>query len=224
LLIGQGARVDLPGGDPSALWDTLSRLAQVLPSSGADTVLFPAFDSNDLLFTTFAVERDRNPDLIIADRAAFLAAKSGERGRGDAEARRRLQYNALSHPVETHESHFGNASPGQDSIGGGMASISVEKYALKVREHASGICFLDVREPNEFAAGHIPGAINIPLAELATRLDTLKNCKRIYVSCQTGRRSHPAARTLDYLGLPDVVNVSGGFKAWQSCELPIETG
>jgi len=83
---------------------------------------------------------------------------------------------------------------------------------------------LDVREPNEFAAGHIPGAINIPLAELATRLDTLKNCKRIYVSCQTGRRSHPAARTLDYLGLPDVVNVSGGFKAWQSCELPIETG
>jgi rhodanese-related sulfurtransferase len=113
-------------------------------------------------------------------------------------------------------------APAVSGAARGVATINVEKYALKMKERAPGVHFLDVREPDEFRAGHMPGAVNYPLSELALHLEELARYKRIYVSCQAGRRSGPAARTLDYLGFPDVVNVSGGFKAWENAGLPVE--
>lgn len=73
---------------------------------------------------------------------------------------------------------------------------------------------IDVREPNEFARGNIPGAVNIPLNELRERLPELQG-KKVLVHCQVGQRGHTAARLLTELGV-DAVNLDGGYLTWQA--------
>ena len=82
---------------------------------------------------------------------------------------------------------------------------------------------LDVRSAAEFAGGHLPGAKNIPLAELASRigeLDKMKS-KSIVVVCQSGARSARAAGVLGKAGFDDVINLDGGVSAWQTQGLPL---
>lgn len=73
---------------------------------------------------------------------------------------------------------------------------------------------LDVRTPAEYAAGHIPGAISIPLDSLRERLDELDPKKSIYVNCQSGLRSYIACRILSQHGFT-CYNLSGGYRFYQ---------
>jgi rhodanese-related sulfurtransferase len=73
---------------------------------------------------------------------------------------------------------------------------------------------LDVRQPDEFAAGHVPGAVLIPLGELGTRAAEVPTDKPVYVICRSGRRSQEASEILTGLGFKDVRNVEGGVLAW----------
>jgi rhodanese-related sulfurtransferase len=79
---------------------------------------------------------------------------------------------------------------------------------------------LDVREPAEFASAHIPCAVNIPQADLATRLNELPRDRPIACVCHSGRRSLHAARFLAQAGFDDVANVRGGARAWAEHGLP----
>lgn len=101
------------------------------------------------------------------------------------------------------------------------ASISVEKFKKKMDEKSSAHLCVDVRDEMEFQESHISGAINIPMEEIAFRLPKLRQAQRIYLICQSGRRSPLAAATLDYIGLSDVVLVSGGLKAWSAAGFPV---
>ncbi|BAY33952.1 putative NADH oxidase [Nostoc carneum NIES-2107] len=74
---------------------------------------------------------------------------------------------------------------------------------------------LDVRGVNEFAAGHVEGAINIPLPELRQRMSELPAEKEIWVYCQVGQRGYYATRALRLNGF-NAYNLSGGFKTYQS--------
>jgi len=76
------------------------------------------------------------------------------------------------------------------------------------------ITVLDVREPAEYAFGHIPGAINIPLGELEERFEELKSHENLHIICRTGNRSDFAARNLTQKGLKNVKNVVPGMKDW----------
>ncbi|TLS35851.1 sulfurtransferase TusA family protein [Pseudalkalibacillus caeni] len=73
---------------------------------------------------------------------------------------------------------------------------------------------LDVREPAEFAFGHIPGAKNIPLGELEQRFEELDQNGEIHVICRTGNRSDLAAQKLTEKGFNNVKNVVPGMKEW----------
>lgn len=73
---------------------------------------------------------------------------------------------------------------------------------------------LDVREEAEFAFGHIPGAISIPLGELENRCPELPRDKKIYVICRTGNRSDLACGKLAEKGFTDIFNVVPGMSAW----------
>lgn len=81
---------------------------------------------------------------------------------------------------------------------------------------ASGEPFvlLDVREPAEYAFGHIPGARSIPLGELEARLKEIKPDDDIYIICRTGNRSDLAAQQLTEKGFKRVKNVVPGMTAW----------
>ncbi len=73
---------------------------------------------------------------------------------------------------------------------------------------------IDVREPNEFEAGHILGARNIPLSQLKMRLQEIRPDKPVYLYCQNGIRSGRAAQILNRKGYKDLSQLQGGFKKW----------
>jgi len=83
---------------------------------------------------------------------------------------------------------------------------------------------VDVREPNEFAAGHVLGAKNLPLARLdASGADLAKRKERpVIVYCDGGERSAKALAALKKHGFTRVANLSGGIAAWQQAGLPVE--
>ena len=82
------------------------------------------------------------------------------------------------------------------------------------RKLGTDITVLDVRETAEFAFGHIPNAISIPLGELENRLSELNVENEIYVVCRTGNRSDLAASKLADRGFGSVYNVVPGMSGW----------
>lgn len=82
-----------------------------------------------------------------------------------------------------------------------------------VTAHARGATVVDVREPDEYAGGHVPGAVNIPLAQVPARAAEVPTDVRVFVVCASGNRSKKATDTLRAAGL-DAVSVRGGTKGW----------
>jgi rhodanese-related sulfurtransferase len=80
---------------------------------------------------------------------------------------------------------------------------------------------LDVREPEEFRHGHVPGAVNLPQADLAGRLGELPRDQSILVLCQGGFRSLRAAQFLKQMGFTQVASVGGGTVAWEAEGRPL---
>ncbi|MFN3266997.1 MAG: rhodanese-like domain-containing protein [Deinococcales bacterium] len=75
---------------------------------------------------------------------------------------------------------------------------------------------LDVRQPEEYAQGHVPRAKLIPLGQLESRLGEIPDNAPIYVICRSGNRSKTASVILAKNGKTDVRNVQGGMLAWQT--------
>lgn len=84
---------------------------------------------------------------------------------------------------------------------------------VTVELEAKDFHLVDVREVDEYAAGHVPGAVNLPLSELASRYTELDAGTAYHIICQKGGRSAQACAFLDSKGY-DVTNISGGTAAW----------
>lgn len=95
------------------------------------------------------------------------------------------------------------------------------------------VLVIDVREPDEYSKGHIPGAINIPRGTLEGAADpSYKHrvpalCdardREILLYCQSGGRSAMAAATLQEMGFTRVRSLAGGWEVWEGDDLPIES-
>ncbi len=97
-----------------------------------------------------------------------------------------------------------------------MKTITTTELAV-----LDSVTIIDVREDDEFAAGHAPGAKNIPLSTFAEHFEEISKDSTVYVICQAGGRS---ARACDYLEGQgyDAVNVEGGTGDWIASGLPVE--
>ena len=92
-----------------------------------------------------------------------------------------------------------------------MKSKAVNDLAAEVE--AKTLNLIDVREADEFASGHLPGAINLPLSDFLERYGELDKDKSYHIICRSGARSAQACAFLEEEGY-DVTNVAGGTIAW----------
>lgn len=210
LLVGDVGRPDFGGGDASAQYESLNRLLR-LPDWVA---VFPGHFEGPCgkgmcgrPSTTVGFERLYNP-LARLDRIPFVDQLT------DGVPARPLNMTAIE-----------ATNRGVADIETAMLTTAPEISEIEVRGLANmkerGV-LLDVREPDEYAHGHVPGALNLPQADLASRLGDLPRDQSLFVICQGGYRSRRAAQFLRQSGFVDVASVKGGTQAWDEAGLPIE--
>lgn len=92
-----------------------------------------------------------------------------------------------------------------------------------INDFSSTTCVVDVREPEEFRAGHIPGALSIPLKDLPYRIGEVPHADPVYLVCSGGDRSIAGAIMLRAAGYA-AVNVDEGMDEWIARGQPIDSG
>lgn len=96
--------------------------------------------------------------------------------------------------------------------------------AVSPREVPHGAQLIDVREADEYQAGHAAGAVNIPLSQLSERTGEIDTDRAVYVICELGGRSAQACSFLEQRLNKDVfINVDGGTQAWKNAGLEMES-
>jgi len=103
-----------------------------------------------------------------------------------------------------------------------LASAGLVDAVGARRSLQEGAVALDVREPDEYAAGHLPGAVHIPLGQLAARNGELPRDRPIVTYCGHGERAATALSLLEQAGLTPLANLGGGIEAWEAAPLPVE--
>ena len=203
LLVGDVGRPDFGGGDPAAQYESIQRLL-ALPDWVA---VFPGHfeglcgkSMEGRASTTIGFERRWN-EVAQLDRDAFVSA---------------LGADIPERPLNMLAIEATNRGEGE--LGWAMVSGSEPVADLAVTDlpalDAQSL-LLDIREPEEYVQGHIPGALNLPQAELATRLDEVPRTATVYLVCGSGKRSLQATRFLRQIGYERVVNLVGGTQAWE---------
>lgn len=99
----------------------------------------------------------------------------------------------------------------------GVPQITPDEAAQRVE---AGAFLLDVREDDEWEAGHAPGAHHVPLGRVETEHETLPKDAEIVVICRAGGRSEQASVALRAAGF-DAANIAGGMRAWAAAGLPV---
>lgn len=92
-------------------------------------------------------------------------------------------------------------------------------HPTEAYEQREEVQLLDVREPYEWAAGHIDGAVHVPMGELAARQDELAKDRTIVAVCRSGNRSGQVVAALRGAGY-DAENLDGGMQQWARADLP----
>ena len=102
-----------------------------------------------------------------------------------------------------------------------VSEISVNELTTLVE---NGSLVIDVREPDEYESGHIPGAILVSLSTVLSNTSEFQSDETVYVVCRSGGRSMQACEMLHEVGISNVVNVAGGTMGWISLGNEIVTG
>lgn len=102
-----------------------------------------------------------------------------------------------------------------------VAKLNPQQYVGEFTNPARPHLLVDVRTPEEFASGHIPGAVNISVDSLSSRLSEIPSDQPVVVYCRSGNRSATASRILADAGYTEIYDMGAIFD-WQAAGLPIE--
>jgi glyoxylase-like metal-dependent hydrolase (beta-lactamase superfamily II)/rhodanese-related sulfurtransferase len=212
MLVGDVGRPDFGGGDAAAQYESLTRLLR-LPDWVA---VFPGHFEGPCgagmcgrPSTTIGFERLYNP-LLHLDRTHFVD---------------NLVQHVPARPLNMIAIEATNRGRADMAWAMLTSTPPVEEIGIDDLEQRHGEAFLlDVREPAEYAHGHVPGAVNVPQAELASRLDEIPRDRPIATICQSGSRSRRSAQFLKQAGFHEVVSVGDGTGAWMAAGKPIDFG
>lgn len=212
LLVGDVGRPDFGGGDATAQYDSVIRLLE-LPDWVA---VFPGHFEGPCgrgmcgrPNTTIGFERLYNP-LARLNRDAFVATLL------DTVPARPLNMTAIE------ATNRGVADVPWAMLATNPAVNEINIDVLETRPPEALV--LDVREPEEYQHGHVPDAINIPQADLASRLDEVPRDRLVITICQGGMRSLRAAQFLVQMGIGQVASVKGGTAAWRKAGKAVAGG
>ena len=123
-----------------------------------------------------------------------------------------------------------SAAPAQTAAAAPSAQASAAKVAPMTQEallehqakHPKHLFVLDVRSPEEFKEGHVPGAVNIPYDQIASRLGEVPKDKDVVLYCRSGRRAGIAAEVLGNNGYTRLSHLEGDMTAWVEKGRPVE--
>jgi rhodanese-related sulfurtransferase len=102
-----------------------------------------------------------------------------------------------------------------------VAPMSQEALLEHQSRHPDHLFVLDVRTPQEYAEGHVPGAVNVPQDQLASRLAEVPKDKDVVIYCRSGRRSALAADVLAANGYSRLSHLEGDMNAWVAKGRPV---
>jgi rhodanese-related sulfurtransferase len=124
--------------------------------------------------------------------------------------------------VEACALAIGDGSATKISAMAPVPAVDVNELRRRLDADGPKPYLLDVREPWEYLAGHVPGATLIPLGELEQRISEVPRNREVLAICHSGQRSLAAAGYLQQLGYTAVSNVDGGTAAWIERGYPTE--
>lgn len=209
LLIRGCGRTDFQDGDPALLFDSIT---QKLFTLGDDTIVYPAHDYNGRMWSTIGEEKRWNPRLgDNRDKESFV------------ELMKNLN---LDMPKKINE-----AVPANTSVG---INFDPKRYLLHDftmdnlhelwQSKPESTLIMDNRTPEEFAKGHVPGSVNIPLGTENDNIDRLKQFDQVYIYCRSGRRAQTTFTNLSFQGLEHLYCIShSGMPDWIDAGYEVET-
>ncbi len=158
-------------------------------------------------------EPTAEPAAQEADEANAVEATAEETSTEEAPAEAESTENDVV--FEAVNGYMSNMPEGYNAVG------DIEKF--KEILDAGGAVLIDVREPGEYEAGHIPGAVNVPLRTLAQNLDKVPTDQQVMVYCASGHRAAMATASLQSLGYANVRAYPPGWKGWSAAGEEVET-
>jgi rhodanese-related sulfurtransferase len=121
-------------------------------------------------------------------------------------------------------------APGQAASAPAVAAsaspplISPQALLERQAKKDQSLFVLDVRTPQEYAAGHVPGAVNVPYDQVALHLAEIPKDKDVVIYCRSGRRTGLAAAVLEANGYAKLKHLQGDMAAWLQDGRPVEGG
>lgn len=226
LLIGGCGRTDFQGGDSGALYDVITQRLFTLPD---DTLVYPGHDYKENWVSNIRQERTTNPRLAGKTREQFIEIMNNLNlpmpklinesvpanrycGLDEDECQDAVIRRELSAPKR-------NMGTAQDKVAAAkqqITEVTVETAKKLISE--GNIVVLDVREGDEFEAGHLDDAILLPRGVLEFKISGVEELAdksaAVLAYCRTGGRAALAAQTMQELGYNNVMSIAGGFEAW----------
>ena len=208
LLIRGCGRTDFQQGDPEMLYRSITQKLYALPD---ETLVYPGHDYNGKSVSTIGEEKQYNPRIPATQTESDFAELM----------------NSLNLP---RPKHIDEAVPANMGCGISVDHGHLTEEVFGVRDLQKILTALsedevviDCRTQNEYEAGHIPGAINLPMGKELDQLGELRVYRKIYLYCYSGRRSQTVFATLTSKGLDNLVCLgSSGMAEWKKFGYPVE--
>jgi rhodanese-related sulfurtransferase len=98
---------------------------------------------------------------------------------------------------------------------GYLGRMGIKQLTPREFDQKKGMALIDIRTNKEYEAGHIPGAVHVPLSDIGDKVKKLKKDKELVVYCNNGSRSIWAIKRLMGMGYKNLYNLKGGYLAWK---------
>ncbi len=226
LFIGGCGRTDFQNGDPGDLYDSVTKKIFTLPG---ETLVYPAHDYKGDFVSCVYQEKTKNPRLAGKTRDEFIQIMNNLNLPTPKLLDKAVPANLYCGIEEEEASQWASDSEFhvsdkerrgvQGTINHAKLQITqIDVQTAKAMIDSEDPILLDVREPNEYALGHIENSIHIPRGDILSKVEvtlaTRDKSAQVIIYCASGNRSALAGLMMEELGYTNIVSLKGGYIGW----------